>query len=103
MKALSEEILTGHKERKKRIQELRERAGAVKNGVARFLHESRRFHAEMAEDLKKKLREKRADLFKDVIATKDDFKRREREVRAELREAKKIWKSMKNILGGKPE
>ena len=57
----------------------------------------------MARDLKKELKEKRQDLLKDVNAMKVDFKRREREVRADLREAKRIWDGMKNILGGKPE
>lgn len=102
MRVLSEEVLAGHKERKNRIQELRDRADAVKKGTARFLHESRRLRLEMAGDLKKELKEKREDLSKDVNAMKDDFKRREREVRADLREAKRIWNGMKNILGGKP-
>jgi hypothetical protein len=34
---------------------------------------------------------------------KDDFKRREGGVRADLREGKRICSGMKNILGGKPE
>ena len=82
---------------------MRDQADAVKTGTAGFLHESRRLHMEMAEDLKKELKEKRRDLLQDINAMKVDFKRREGEVRADLREAKRIWDGMKNILGGKPE
>jgi len=39
---------------------------------------------------------------KDVNAMRDDFKKNEKEVRADLAEAKNIWNDMKNILGGKP-
>ena len=103
MKNLSEDIITGHKERRNTIRELKDRAGAIKRDTAQFLEESRRFHAEMGRDLKKDLKENRDNLLKDVNAMRDDFKRREKEVRADLSEAKRIWNDMKDILGGKPE
>ena len=54
----------------------------------------------MGKGLKKGLKENRDNLLKDVSAMRDDFKRREKEVRADLSEAKRIWNDMKNILGG---
>ena len=102
MKNLSEDIIAGHKERKGRIQGLKDRADAIKKDTAQFLDESRKLHAEMGKGLKKGLKENRDNLLKDVSAMRDDFKRREKEVRADLSEAKRIWNDMKNILGGKP-
>ena len=103
MKNLSEDIITGHKERRNTIRELKDRADAIKRDTTQFLEESRRLHAEMGKSLKKGLKEDRDNLLKDVNAMRDDFKRRETEVRADLSEAKRIWNDMKNILGGKPE
>lgn len=102
MRNLSEDILTGHKDRKNRIQELKDRTDAIKKDTAQFLDETRRLHAEMGKDLKKDLKENRDNLLKDVNAMRDDFKKNEKEVRADLAEAKSIWNDMKNILGGKP-
>ncbi|MBA4418316.1 MAG: hypothetical protein C0392_10465 [Syntrophus sp. (in: bacteria)] len=102
MRNLSEDIITGHNDRKGRIQELKERTDVIKKDTARFLDESRRLHAEMGKDLKKDLRENRDNLLKDVNAMRDDFKKKEKEVKADLAEAKKVWSDMKNILGGKP-
>jgi seryl-tRNA synthetase len=103
MRTLSDDILAGHKDRKNKIQELKDRTDAIKKDTANFLDESRKLHEEMAGDLKKGLKENRENLLKDVNAMRDDFKRREKDVRADLAEAKKIWSNMKNILGGKPE
>ena len=101
MRNLSEDILAGHKDRKNRIQELKDRTNAIKKDTAQFLDESRRLHAEMGKDLKNDLKKNRDNLLKDVNAMRDDFKKNEKEVRADLAEAKKIWNDMKNVLGGK--
>lgn len=101
MRNLSEVIIIGHKDRKDRIQELKDRTDAIKKDTAKFLDETRRLHAETGKDLKKDLGEDRKHLLKDVNAMRADFKEREKEVRADLTEAKKIWNGMKNILGGK--
>ena len=101
MRNLSEGIIAGHKDRKGRIQELKARTDAIKTDTARFLDESRRLHTEMGKDLKKDLRENRDNLLKDVNAMRDDFKTKEKEVKADLAEAKKIWNDMKIMLGGK--
>ena len=97
MRNLSEGIIAGHKDRKDRIQELKDRADAIKNDTAKFLDETRKLHAEMGKDLKKDLKENRDNLLKDVNAMRDDFRRRESEVRADLTEAKKIWR--KKLFG----
>lgn len=102
MRNLSEDILTGHKDRKGRIQELKDRTDAIKNDTAQFLDETRKLHTEMSKDLKNDLKKNRDNLLKDVNTMRDNFKKREKEVRSDLAEAKKIWNDMKNILGGKP-
>ena len=102
MRNLSEGIIAGHKDRKNRIRELKDRTDAIKKDTAQFLDETRRLHGEMGKNLKKDLKENRDDLLKDINATRDDFKRKEKEVRQDLAEAKRIWNDMKNILGGKP-
>ena len=102
MRNLSEGIITGHKDRKDKIRELKDRTDAIKKDAAKFLDETRRLHAEMGKDLKKDLKENRDNLLKDINAMRDDFKKREKEVRADLTEAKRIWNDMRNILGGKP-
>jgi len=103
MRTLSDDILAGHKDRKNKIQELKDRTDAIKKDAAEFLDETRRLHAEMGKDLKKDLKENRDNLLKDINATRDDFKKREKEVRADLTEAKRIWNDMRDILGGKPK
>jgi hypothetical protein len=102
MRDLSVDIIAGHKERKSRLQELKDRADAIRKDTALFLDETRRLHKEMGMGLKSDLRENRETLLKDVNAMRDDFKQREKEVRADLAEAKKTWNDMRNILGGKP-
>jgi hypothetical protein len=101
MRNLSKDIVAGHKDRKNRIQELKDRTDTLKKGAAKFLDETRRLHEEMGQSLKKDLRESRENLLKDVDTMRTDFKTKEREVRADLAEAKRIWTDMKNMLGGK--
>jgi seryl-tRNA synthetase len=103
MRHLSEGIIVGHKYRKNKIQELKDRADAIKIDTAIFLDESKRLHVEMGRGLKKDLKENRDNLLKDVNVMRDNFRRTEKEVRADLAEAKKIWNDMSNISGGKPE
>jgi hypothetical protein len=102
MKKLADDIIAGHNDRKCRIEELKAQASAIGTNTARFLEKSRQLHEEMGKDLRKDLMRDREDLLKDVAIMKDDFKRREKEVRADLAEARRIWKDMKNILGGNP-
>jgi len=102
MRDLSEDIISGHKNRKNRIQELKDRTDVIKKDTAEFLDETRRFHEEMGKELKKDLKENKKNLLKDVNAMRADFRKREKEVRADLMEAKKIWNDMRNVLGGKP-
>lgn len=102
MRDLSEDILAGHKDRRERIRELKDRTGVIKKDTAQFLDETRKLHTEMSKDLKNDLKKNRDNLLKSVNAMRDDFKKKEKEVRSDLAEAKKIWNDMKNILGGKP-
>jgi len=103
MRNLSEGIIAGHKERKNRIQELKDRADAIKKDTALFLDETRRLHKELGKDLKNSLRENKENLLKDVNAMRDGFQKRGKEIRADLTEAKRIWSDMQNVLGGKPK
>lgn len=101
MRNLSEDIISSHTGRKNRIRELKDRTDVIKKDTAEFLNETRRLHEEMARDLKKDLKENKKNLLKDVNAMRADFRKREKEVRADLTEAKKIWNDMRNVLGGK--
>ena len=103
MRNLSKDIIAGHKDRKGRIQELKDQTDTIKKDTAGFLDETRRLHSEMGKGLKKDLKEDKKKLLKDVNTLRADFRKKEKEIRSDLMEAKKIWSDMKNILGGKPE
>jgi uncharacterized protein (DUF342 family) len=102
MRNLSEDIIAGHKGRKSRIQELKDQTDTIKRETTGFLDETRRLHSEMSDGLKKDLKEDKKNLLKNVNALRADFRKKEKEIRSDLMEAKKIWNDMKNILGGKP-
>ena len=101
MKSLCEDIITGRGDRKTTIQQLKGEANAIRDNARKFLAESKKFHEETSKDLKKGLREGREDLIKNVNALREDFKGKEKEVRADLAEASKIWNKMDETLRNK--
>lgn len=98
MKSLCEDIITGHEDRKSSIKQLKEQAEAIRDNSRKFLADSKRFHEEMSKDLRKDLREGREELIKNVNALREDFRKKEREVMADMAEASKIWNEMKKTL-----
>jgi len=98
MKSLCEDIMTGHEDRKSSIRQLKGQAEAIRDNAKKFLDDSKKLHKEMSKNLKKGLREGREDLIKNVNTLREEFKKREREVRADLAEASKIWDKMRETL-----
>jgi molecular chaperone GrpE (heat shock protein) len=101
MKSLCEDIITGRGDRKSTIQQLKGEAEALRDNTRKFLADSKKFHEEMGKDLKEALREGKEDLIHNVNALREDFRKREKEVRADLAEASNIWKKMEGTLRNK--
>jgi len=102
MRTLSEDIIAGQKDRELKIQELKGQTSVIRENARMFVQESRRLHEEMSKNLQKGLLNDKKTLVKHVKALRVDFKNKEKEVRADLSEARKIWKEMKNTLRGRP-
>lgn len=98
MRSLSEDIITGREDRRSTIKQLKGEAETIRDNARRFLADSKKFRDEMGKDLRKGLREGREDLIKNVNALREGFKKREKEVRADLAEASNIWKKMEGVL-----
>ena len=101
IKSLCEDITTGHADRGRSIKNLREQAETIRDNARKFVNDSRRIHKETAKDLRKGLAEKREELIKNVALLREDFRRKEREIRSDLTEASKIWSSMNAALKNK--
>jgi len=98
MRSLCEDIITGREDRRSTIKQLKGKAETIRDNARRFLADSKKFHEEMGKDLKEALRGGREDLIQNVNALREDFRNREKEVRADLAEATKIWNQMKETL-----
>jgi uncharacterized coiled-coil DUF342 family protein len=98
MKSLCEDIITGRGGRRSTIQQLKGEAETIRDNARRFLADSKKFHEEMGKNLKEALRGGREDLIQNVNALREDFRNREKEVRADLAEASRIWNNMNQTL-----
>ena len=101
MRSLCEDIKTGREGRKSTLQQLKSEADTIRENAKKFLADSKKFHEEMGKDLKEALRGGREDLIQNVNAPREDFRNREKEVRADLAEASNIWKKMEGTLRNK--
>lgn len=101
MKSLCEEIIRGHEDRKSIIKHLKVQAKAIRNNARKFLADSKKFHEEMNENLRKTLQEDRKVLARNITALREDFKKKEEEVRADLAEGRKLWNKMNKTLRSK--
>jgi uncharacterized coiled-coil DUF342 family protein len=101
MKSLCEDIITGRGGRKSTLQQLKSEADTIRENAKKFLADSKKFHEEMGKGLKKALREGREDLIQNVNALREDFRKREKEVREDLAEASNIWNKMSETLRDK--
>jgi len=101
MESLSEDIVTSHKDRERRLKDLREEAGTIRASAREFVSTCKKLHQGMAKDLRKNLLDNREELVKNVKALREDFRREEKEICSDLTEASKIWNKMKEILRAK--
>ena len=101
MKSLCEDIATSHGDRKRSISDLKEQAGAIRDNARKFVDHCRKVHQEMAEDLTKGLKEDRKELIKNVSSLREDFRKKGKEIRADLAEASRIWNKMNKTLESK--
>lgn len=94
MKSLCEDIATSHGDRKRSIKDLTEQAEAVRDNARKFVDRCRKVHKEMAGGLKTGLSEDRLELIKNVSSLREDFRKKEQEIRADLAEANRLWSTM---------
>ena len=91
MKSLCEDIVTAHEDRKRSIKDLKEQAETIRDNARKFVVYCRKVHKEMSEGLTKGLKEDREELIKNVFSLREDFRKKEKEIRTDLAEASKIW------------
>ncbi len=98
MKSLCEDIVTAHEDRKKDINTLKKEAEAIKENARKFVGHCKRLHKKMAGDLRENLLKNREELIRYVSYLRDDFRKKEDEIRSDLAEASKIWNKMSETL-----
>ncbi len=98
MKSLCEDIVTGHADRKRDIKELKSQTEIIRDNTRKFVGHCKGLHKEMAEDLKENLLKNREELIRYVSYLRDDFRKKEDEIRSDLAEASKIWNKMSETL-----
>ena len=98
MKSLCEDISITHGDRKRSIKDLKEQSGTIRNNARKFVSNSKKLHREMAKDLRKSLKDNREELIENVISLREDFRKKEKEIRSDLAEASKIWSKMNETL-----
>lgn len=101
MKSLCEDLTISREDRNRSIRQLKEQAETIRDHARKFLADSTKLHEEMGKELKRGLQESKKDLMQNVGALREDFRRKEREVKADLAEASKIWNQMNDTLRGK--
>jgi len=101
IKSLCEDIAMSHGDRKRSIKDLKEQAESIRDNARKFVAHCRKVHKEMAEGLTKGLKEDRKELIKNVSNLRGDFRKKEKEIRADLAEASNIWNKMNKTLEAK--
>jgi gas vesicle protein len=94
MRSFCEDLVTGHENRKIGIKEMREQTQALRENARKFLTDSRKFHKKMGKNLRQNLEQGKKDLGKNVGAFIKEFRKKEKELKADLAEASRIWKGM---------
>lgn len=101
MKFLCENILHSDEDRKNEIEQIKEQAEAIRDNARKFLSASYKFQKEMGKELRTGLREGKEELIKKVNAFREDFNKKEKEVKADLAEASRLWNEMHKVLRDK--
>lgn len=101
MKALCEDIIKSHQERQDKLKLLKEQSELIRDHSRRYLEDFKAFRKEMSEKLRKDLVKNRKELIDNLNSFREDFKKKEREVKRDLEEADRIWDKMKETLKAK--
>lgn len=101
MKSLCEDIATGHADRKRNLNDLKEQAEIIRDNARKFLSNCRKLHKEMGKDLRKNLTEDKGKLVKNVASLRENFRKKEKAIRADLVKAGEIWNKMSEALRSK--
>lgn len=95
MRSLCEDVVTGRENRKDCVRRLKEQAETIRNHARKFLGDSQKLHEKMGRTLKKDLQAGRENLIKDVRSLREDFRMKEKDLKEDLTEARRIWKGMR--------
>ncbi len=98
MKSLCDNITTAREDRKKSMEDLRQQAETIRDNARKFVDHCRKVHKEMTKSLKTGLCEDRIELIKKVSSLRDDFRKKEKGIRADLVEANRLWSAMNKTL-----
>ena len=98
MKSLCGDITASRGDRKSSMENLRQQAEAIRDNARKFVDHCRKVHKEMGDGLKEGLSEDRKELIKNVSSLREDFRNKEREIRADLTEANRLWGTMSKTL-----
>lgn len=98
MRALCKDIAMLREDRSKSIKMLKEQTQTLRDQARNFLHDFQRLHEEMGKNLKKDLGEGKKGLTTKVRTLMDCYDKHEKEVRADLAEARRIWNRMRENL-----
>ncbi len=105
MKSLCEDIAAARGDRKRSmgdrkrsLKDLEEQAESVRDNARKFVDHCRKVHKTMSQGLKEGLSENRKELIKNVSSLRDDFRKKEKEIRADLAEANRLWSEMNKTL-----
>ena len=101
MKSLCENITTARGDRKRSMDDLRQQAETVRGNARKFVDHCRKVHTNMAKGLTTGLNEDRKELVKNVTSLRDDFRKKEKDIRADLAEANRLWSAMNKTLASK--
>lgn len=101
MVSLCGNIMTAYGERKKILDILKRDTKDLKTTSKKFINDCRKLRKETTKILRKGLKNDREALIGIINSLREDFRKNGREIRADLKEASKIWRGMENTLKGK--
>lgn len=98
MKSLCKEMRISSEDRKESIRILKDQVESIRRNAKQFLIDSKKFHKGMSKELRDDLLGSKRELIKMVSFLREDFKEKNRELKADLAEAGKVWREMINSL-----
>lgn len=101
MQTICEDIVKSYQGRIDDIRSLKKEANDLRENARGFVNDCKKLHKQMARDLKKGLKEYKEALIKDVVSLRADFRKKEKEIRSDLKEASKTWQAMNETLNSK--